>query len=76
MARYIINSAGASSSVIYKKAPNIRSVSTKPSGPAVLLTAFTIICKHASLSVIRHPFLITSKARYNKACACLTRPIN
>jgi hypothetical protein len=76
VARYIINGAGASSSVIYKKALNTRSVGTKPLGPAVLLTAFITIYKHASLGVIKHSFLIILKARRNKACACLIRPIN
>jgi hypothetical protein len=76
IAHYIINSVRASSSVIYKKALKTRSISTKPSGPAVLLTAFTAICKHASLSVIKHSFSIISKARHSKAYACLTRLIN
>jgi hypothetical protein len=76
MARYIINSAKASSLVICEKALKTKSVDTKPSRPAVLLIAFTAICKHVSFSVIRHFFSIILKARHSKACACLTRLIN
>jgi hypothetical protein len=76
VARCIINSIGALSSVICEKSLKIRSVGTKPLRPAVLLTAFTIICKHASVNVIGHFSLMILKARYSEACACLTRLIN
>jgi hypothetical protein len=76
VARYTIDSVEASSLVIYKKAPKIKSVGIKPSKPVVLLTAFTAICKHVSLSVIGHFSLMISKARRSKACACLTRSID
>jgi hypothetical protein len=49
VAHYTINSAGASSPVIREIALKTRSVGTKPLRPAVLLTAFTAIYKHASL---------------------------
>jgi hypothetical protein len=42
----------------------------------VSLTAFTAICKHASLSVVRHSSSMISKARRSKACARSTRPID
>jgi hypothetical protein len=74
--RYIIDSVGALSSVIRRKAPKTRSVGTKPSGLVVLLTAFTAIYKHASLGVIKHFFSIILKARRSKACACSTRLID
>jgi hypothetical protein len=76
MARYIIDGVGASSLVICRKALKTRSVGTKLLELVVLLIAFTAICKHASLGVVRHSFLIISKTRHSKACACLIRPIN
>jgi hypothetical protein len=62
MTYYIINSAGALSLVICKKALNIRSVNIKLLRPAVLLTASTAIYKHASFGVVEHSSLMILKA--------------